>query len=93
MSDKKKKYRALSSGLIARVGVNEFWVEKDKVYEWGDEEAEIYLRNAPDNFEIVGGKKEETPKAEKLPEDTVTEPKSEPKTELPRSRFTKKGGK
>jgi len=58
MPDQKKKYRALSTGLIARIGTREYTVEKDKIYEWGDEEAQIYLRNAPENFQII----EDTPK-------------------------------
>jgi hypothetical protein len=59
MSTKKKKYRALSSGIIARVGTQVLAVKKGKVYEWGDDEAEIYLKNAPENFEIIGEKKPE----------------------------------
>ncbi|TVL98680.1 MAG: hypothetical protein CV087_20845 [Candidatus Brocadia sp. WS118] len=61
MPEQKKKYRALSGGLIARIGTREYTVEKDKIYEWGDEEAEIYLRNAPENFEIVDEKRKSTP--------------------------------
>ncbi|MCK6462954.1 MAG: hypothetical protein L6Q29_04025 [Candidatus Pacebacteria bacterium] len=53
MPDQKQKYRALSSGLIARIGAREYTVEEGKIYEWGDEEAQIYLRNAPENFQII----------------------------------------
>lgn len=53
MNTQKKKYRALSTGFIARVGARDFIVEKDKIYLWDDEEAQIYLRNAPENFQII----------------------------------------
>lgn len=51
MSEPKKKfYKARSSGLIARIGNKELAVKKDKIYEWGDDEAAPFLANAPENF-------------------------------------------
>jgi len=85
--NEKKKYRAKSSGLIARVGNQEYYVEAGKVYEWGDEEAQIYLRNAPENFEIAGAA---APAIEELEPEPEPEPEPAPKVKfIPK----KKGGK
>lgn len=46
----KKFYKAISGGLIFRIGTTDFHAKKDHVYEWGEEEARPYLTNAPDNF-------------------------------------------
>jgi hypothetical protein len=91
MSTKKKKYCALSSGIIARVGTRVLAVKKGKVYEWGDDEAEIYLRNAPENFEIVGEKKNDDDLPKDLsPEEYLAEKAAQAGKSQPSK---KKGGK
>jgi len=84
MNGEKKKYRALSGGLIARVGTREYSVEAGKVYEWGDEEAEIYLRNAPENFQLLT----EQPPGADAPGGEVSTPPDESKS---RAKFRKGG--